>query len=599
MPHFQDVSSRFLHAGQAFAKHYNPLLSQETSIESSQADDRQPAVATRCLGDCIPDLAAAEQQLSTAATTDAAVLTDTAATKSAPANADPTAAASSAALELQTTEQDAQADAPKERLARPTHDGCPLAGALSEGRGASAGGKPAAEAKFGIQIAAAMKRRDWQSKQADCAKPDIQSDAHVPQPAAAAAVTSTGQPPQGAQKVSANSAAQSNGAQVLNSLPTYSPAINTRPIRPMHQQGQTAGGGSQQQGSAMQASAPSAASVAMLQNMTAQAASYQEGTRAPASLHSPAPSIDQFSSISSWGAFTNPSSDAKSKAVDSILTVTSTCADTHGHTASAAPWQSAKAQPVQNGMGQGTSQNAEGRSRKTTPASAVHTQKPSAGSIRAMHDSSSSWSNEGNIKKSSALLDAVTTPKQAVLREAQPASGHNVQYNSSRHLASTVLQENVAPIPVCIRSTVSQQATLGQSGGRPGMQPSTVPPTTSSSQAEQADSGSQPKGTLLQPSKAKGDARSRKAEETGLTLKVKPGATPQSGRAKAPPGNSPAEQSRLGTVAEPSRASDSQESCKPGQSVEEMTAWLDAQLSAARGERNASKVPNCILRYAS
>ena len=167
---------------------------------------------------------------------------------------------------------------------------------------------------------------------------------------------------------------------------------------------------------------PSAA--ALLQSMANQAAPCRAGMHS-ANIHSsPVPSIDRFSSMSSWGASTIPTT-AVSRAIDSILTLASDSTDNCIQAALPAdqPSDGMRATDASITIQQTQGKGAPLGQKSKSPA---QYSKPVTGGVCAMHDSSSSWSNRSNVTKSGDLdspariLSKSPVSKMQMTKKASP-----------------------------------------------------------------------------------------------------------------------------------------------------------------------------------
>ncbi len=138
----------------------------------------------------------------------------------------------------------------------------------------------------------------------------------------------------------------------------------------------------------------SAASVTMLQRMTARAASFRpDSMREAYSPPSPLPSIDRFSSMSSWdGSSTSRSSSSNSSSFSNHVMAV------HRHKTGST--EADRTQDVMLSGQLGKRQLTPGLSVSQFSSHDAQQSQTSANAMRAMHDSSSSWTERSLPPKS-------------------------------------------------------------------------------------------------------------------------------------------------------------------------------------------------------
>lgn len=381
--------------GQAFAKHYNPLLSQDTSQESLNSSNQHQAVLARRFDEQAQANHPNSPQVSTAATRQARPLADTVTTW----NFGSKEPGTDGALHIQqTTDKDAKIQQEQADVITRKQNNL-AAASTAEVSTSSLTRKSGSQQKLGNQIALALQLhgKGVQSSQKAAPAspaPADQAQAMLPEHAASS------------QKV-----AQIEGAAHSNKLATP----NASPVSAFVPASDLASTGSRMRfqpqpakAEGLQCSAPSAAAV--LPSMTSGAACYHAGAKH--AEPSPSPSIDRFSSTSSWGASTAPSSALQSHLTESTLTVVNAdpitpvrASDQH---ASGLTGSSVKQQVHSPTV------CAKHNSKQDFP------ERPSnADAIQAMHDNSSSWRKQRDLTKISAnSCRASVSTKQAALKAA-------------------------------------------------------------------------------------------------------------------------------------------------------------------------------------
>ena len=386
-------------AGQAFAKHYNPLLSQETSQEVVDESSQHQRVGATRLDEHAQSNQVHELEASTAATTHAQQTQDTAAT-----------AQHQSPVQL-PAEEDAKQSVSYILTAQPHEDPAVIDDLHAPPL------KTGVQLKLGNQIALALQRHGRGVQSSKQVTPDATSSA-LPGAATPLSVqpvveldatnTDAGCLTSSQQATSAmlgscrQPALPPSKVALPGSLLPYQPEPDIEPD--------------------VQCSGPSAA--AMFQSMTARAASYGAGIKQTDIPSSPIPSIDRFSSTSSWGASTVPS-NARSRAIDSVLTVASHSTDLDTPAALQPCQTSDRIPAVVVSTSKQQSQGGQLAGRRKGKLSSLE-RKHSTGAIRAMHDSSSSWSSKSNavsrtgsaIKAQKALPSMLPAAKQSPARHA-------------------------------------------------------------------------------------------------------------------------------------------------------------------------------------
>ena len=190
----------------------------------------------------------------------------------------------------------------------------------------------------------------------------------------------------------------------------------------------------------VQCSGPSAAAV--LQSRATRAASYRAGINCAKTPLSPVPSIDRFSSMSSWGASTIPST-AVSRAIDSILTVASDSMDSCAQAALPADLPSDEMSAIDASINIQQTQG-KGVPLRQNSKSLVQYSKPATGSVRAMHDSSSSWSNRSNVTRSGDLDSPARIASKASVSKMQIKKKVSPKYLPARADARSDVTISVA-----------------------------------------------------------------------------------------------------------------------------------------------------------
>lgn len=394
-------------AGQAFAKHYNPLLSQETSQESVDSSNQHQAVLARRLDEHAQTNQADTQDLSTAATRHVRQLADTAATTHVRQDTDTAAKAQEepfAQLSAGQALDGVSQDAPGQQQESPA-----TVDTSQKPLSASKDGKTGTQKKLGNQIALALQRHGRGVQSSQQATPVVATPVTTGQRNSASVVdgsdsveasnackpTASGQQasPAPATPSSVPAAMPLSDYTLPGSLPPSQPTLTTADD--------------------VQCSGPSAA--AMLQSMTARATSYRTGIRPAETPASPVPSIDRFSSTSSWGASTVPSSAHHSRAIDSVLTVASTGL---GDTDVPSDQPSVAIKVVKASISRQQAQS-RGFTDMQKSKLAMIERKASTGTMRAMHDSSSSWSTQSSLQQAKGSHGPAFIPRTAALSKKQ------------------------------------------------------------------------------------------------------------------------------------------------------------------------------------
>lgn len=383
-------------AGQAFAKHYNPLLSQETSQELIDESSQHQHFGARRLDEHAQSSQVHEQEASTAATTHAQQTQDTAAT-----------AQHQSPVQL-PADEDAKQSVSYSLTAQPHEDPAVIDDIHSPPL------KTGAQLKLGHQIALALQRHGR----------GVQSSKQVTSDATSSALPGTATPLSVQPVVEPDATNTSAGCLTSSQQATSAMVGSCR--QPALPPSKVALPGSllpyQPEPDIepdVQCSRPSAA--AMFQSMTARAASYGAGIKQTDISSSPIPSIDRFSSTSSWGASTVPS-NARSRAIDSVLTLASHSADLDTP-AALPPCQSSDRIPaVIVSTCKQQSQGGQLAGRRKGKLSSLE-RKHSTDAIRAMHDSSSSWSSKSNtVRRAGSAIKAQKAPLSTLpVAEQSPA----------------------------------------------------------------------------------------------------------------------------------------------------------------------------------
>lgn len=190
----------------------------------------------------------------------------------------------------------------------------------------------------------------------------------------------------------------------------------------------------------VQCSGPSAAAV--LKSRATRAASYNAGINCAETPLFPVPSIDRFSSMSSWGASTIPST-AVSRAIDSILTVASDSMDSCAQAALPAHLPSDEISAVDASINIQQTQG-KGVPLRQKRKALVQYSKPATGGVRAMHDSSSSWSNRSNVTRSGDLDSPARIASKASVSKMQIMKRVSPKYLPARADARSDVTASVA-----------------------------------------------------------------------------------------------------------------------------------------------------------
>ncbi|DBA65736.1 TPA: hypothetical protein ACH3X2_002777 [Trebouxia sp. C0005] len=540
-PHPPSVASSTLFdpEGQAFAKHYNPLLSGETSHGSQHSSEKPSnAIAFRRFGEQIQaDSQALPPSCMPGQSSQTALQASSqyAAPKSQLMYTDNITSKMKTEASEEQQEDQAMHALPKVVAGQILADEAEAEGIHKQ-------------SSLDKQLGDALRLRNWKGLQTPAAfkEPDLvpplahQANlSHVPQPAQMTDAMVLSPRMESALLIAAselgfdaqqdNRDLQSESWQLAAAAqPPHDPASRLKQETPSSI-------------AASDGPVQSAASLTMLQSMTARAASFRPDSMPEAySPPSPLPSIDRFSSTSSWDG----SSTSHSSSIDSSSFSNDVMA-VHRHETGST--EADRTQDVLLSDQLGKRQPTPGLSVGQFSSRDAHQSQTSANAMRAMHDSSSSWTE----------------------RSLAPRNKHASQQDSTASGDKMVCYFE--------GSAVAEHEVVGILDTASGIEQ--VPMPTEDKQKDVAVTENAVQGAIDQ------GQHQVAAFQQGLQSTSLHGACNEVGE-PAPSAGAPglARGVPASVPASPAMAATSAAMSSSKQTLEEMAAWLDAQLAAASGK---------------
>ncbi|KAL0034356.1 hypothetical protein WJX77_010926 [Trebouxia sp. C0004] len=543
-PHPPSVASSTLFdpEGQAFDKHYNPLLSGEISHGSQHSSDKPSnAITFRCFGE---QMQADSQALPPSCMPGQSKQTALQASSQYAAPASQAMHTDSMTCKVKTEPPEEQQEDQAAHVL-PTVVAEPIPTAEAEAEGTHK------QSSLGKQLGDALKLRNWKGLQAAavCKEPDqLPSLANratlsqIPQPAEMTDAMVLSPRTESALLIAASELGF-DADQDSPDLQSESWQLNAA-AQPLNDPASASRLEQEVLSSTAAVNGPiqSAASVTMLQCMTARAASFRPDSMQEAySPPSPLPSVDRFSSMSSWdGSSTSHSSSSDSSSLSNDVMAV------HRHKAGGTQadrtqdallsWQLDERQPTPG-------------FRTTQFSSHDAQQSPtSCSAMRAMHDSSSSWTERSLPPKSKCASQQTST-----------LSGDRM---------------------VCYMegSAAAERQVVGMLDTALGIEQVAVP--TEDKEKEVAVTEKAAQGATDQ-----GQYQVAALQQSLKSISLQ-GACREAGEPGAPSATAPglARGAPASVQAPPDVAATSAAMSTPKQTLEEMAAWLDAQLAVVPGK---------------